>query len=526
MKFLCAASAVLIVAVALRAWRLDVRPMHGDEAVHAYKFGQLLEENYYRYDPQEFHGPTLNYFTLIPARLSGKQTYASLTESTLRVVPVFFGLLLVVMPLLLAGGLGRPAALVAAAITAISPAFVFYSRYYIQEMLLACFTFGVISAGYKYARSRKLIWVLLAGVFVGLCHATKETCIIAFGSMLLALFLMILIHRRSSVSETGLPSRIKLTHLVAAIVLAFCVSAVFFSSFFQNASGVLDSLRTYATYFSRAGSNQHHIHPWYYYLETLLYSRSATGPPWTEASVVILAAVGIILVVARKGLGGFDCRLLDFLALYTVIMLVVYSAIPYKTPWCLLSFYHGMILLAAVGIVAILNLLGRVLTRVIVAVIFLTVAMDLGLQAFLASTICYADLDNPYVYAQPTDDVLKIAARIERVSDAYPSRREMPVFVVCPDGDYWPLPWYLRSFKNVGWWDDVNEISGPAPVVIAWPGFESRLITRLYDLSPPGQKNLYVPLFDAYVELRPGVELRGYITKDLRDQYQQQDAGR
>ena len=332
LKFLCAALAVLIVAVALRTWRLDIRPMHGDEAVHAYKFGQLLEENYYRYDPHEFHGPTLNYFTLIPAWLSGKHTYASVTESMLRVVPVFFGVLLVVMPLLLAGGLGRPAALIASAITAISPAFVFYSRYYIQEMLLACFTFAVISAGYKYAKSRKVIWALLAGVFVGLCHATKETCLIAFGSMLLALFLIILIHRRSSVSEIGLSSRIKLTHLVVAIVLAFCVSAVFFSSFFKTASGVLDSFKTYAAYFSRVGNNQHHVHPWYYYLQTLLYSKSATGPPWTEASVVILAAVGVILIVARKGLGKLDVRLLDFLALYTGFMLAVYSAIGVERP--------------------------------------------------------------------------------------------------------------------------------------------------------------------------------------------------
>jgi uncharacterized protein (TIGR03663 family) len=526
MKFLCAASAVLIVAVALRAWRLDIRPMHGDEAVHAYKFGRLLEENYYRYDPREFHGPTLNYFTLIPAWLSGKHTYASVTESTLRVVPVFFGLLLVVMPLLLAGGLGRPAALVAAAITAISPAFVFYSRYYIQEMLIACFTFGVISAGYKYARSRKVIWALLAGVFAGLCHATKETCLIAFCSMLIALLLTLLVRYRNPPGGVNMPGKIRAAHLVAAAVLAICVSGLFFSSFFKNSAGVLDSFRTYAMYFSRVGNNQHHVHPWYYYLQTLLYSKSATGPPWTEASVVILAAVGVILIVARKGLGKLDVRLLDFLVLYTGFMLVVYSAIPYKTPWCLLSFYHGMILLAAVGIVAILNLLGRILIRVVVAAIFLAVATDLGLQAFLASTVCYADLSNPYVYSQPTDDVLKIATRVEQVSDAYPARRQMPVFVVCPDGDYWPLPWYLRSFKNVGWWNDVNEIGSPAPVVIASPVFESRLITRLYDLSPPGRKNLYVPLFDAYVELRPGVELRGYVTKDLRDQYQQQNAGR
>ena len=36
-------------------------------------------------------------------------------------------------------------------------------------------------------------------------------------------------------------------------------------------------------------------------------------------------------------------------------MLVVYSAIPYKTPWCLLGFLHGMILLAGVGAVVLVR---------------------------------------------------------------------------------------------------------------------------------------------------------------------------
>ncbi|MGA2093856.1 MAG: hypothetical protein ABSH16_10680, partial [Sedimentisphaerales bacterium] len=113
-------SAVLILLVAcfLRGFCLDIRPMHGDEAVHAYKFGRLLEENCYRYDPKEFHGPALNYFTLIPARLAAISTYPALTESILRIVPVIFGILLVVSPLLLANGLGKTTALIAAAITA------------------------------------------------------------------------------------------------------------------------------------------------------------------------------------------------------------------------------------------------------------------------------------------------------------------------------------------------------------------------------------------------------------------------
>ncbi|MGD0552614.1 MAG: flippase activity-associated protein Agl23 [Sedimentisphaerales bacterium] len=516
MRYWLAVSAVLILAAALRISRLDIRPMHGDEAVHAYRFGQLLEANNYRYDPTEFHGPTLNYFTLVPALLSGQHTYTCLTEITLRIVPVFFGLILVLMPLLLMDGLGRPFAVIAAAFTAISPAFVFYSRYYIPEMLLVCFTFGMIVSGYRYARSQKWIWALRTGVFAALCFATKETSIIAFGAVIVALSI-VLLTRKDGRATLDL---VRPGHLVLAIIGAIVIWGLFYSSFFKNPAGFIDSFRTYAIYFERAGHNQLHIHPWYYYLQLLIYNKAGMGPPWTEGFVVVMALVGLLVIISGRGVSGLDSNLLKFIACYTVIMTVVYSAIPYKTPWCLLSFYQGMILLAAVAVVAVVNSLGRVLSRIIMVLFFLVFATDLCLEAFLASRVYDVNAGNPYVYAHPTKDVLTIARRVGEVSRAYPAGSDMPVLVVCPEGDYWPLPWYLRSFKNVGYYNDVNEISAPAPVVIASAGFEERLIGRLFDISPAGQKNLYVPLFDKGIELRPQVELRGYVTKDLWDEWQ------
>jgi uncharacterized protein (TIGR03663 family) len=516
MRFLCAVSAVLILATALRISGLDIRPMHGDEAVHAYRFGQLLETNNYRYDPTEFHGPTLNYFTLISALLSGQHTYASLTEITLRIVPVFFGLVLVLMPLLLLDGLGRPVAAVACALTAISPAFVFYSRYYIPEMLLVCFTFGMIASGYRYAHSKKWIWALRTGVFAALCFATKETSVIAFGAVIVALAIVLLTRK----DDRPVFNLVRPGHLVLAIAGAVVVWGLFYSSFFKNPAGLIDSFRTYTTYFERAGHNQFHIHPWYYYLHLLIYSKAGMGPPWTEGFIAVMALVGLLVIISRRGVSGLDSNLLKFIAFYTVIMTVVYSAIPYKTPWCLLSFYQGMILLAAVAIVAAVNSLVRTLSRVIIVLFFLVFATDLCLESFLASRAYDVNAGNPYVYAHPTKDVLTIARRIDDISSASPAGRDMPVLVVCPDGDYWPLPWYLRSFKNVGYYNDVNEIRSPAPIVIASAGFQDRLIGRLFDIVPAGEKNLYVPLFDKGIELRPQVELRGYVTKDLWDQWQ------
>jgi hypothetical protein len=158
--------------------------------------------------------------------------------------------------------------------------------------------------------------------------------------------------------------------------------------------------------------------------------------------------------------------------------------------------------------------------------LFVILALDLGLQARLSCFSSNVDYSNPYVYAHPTKNVIKIAERIEQISKADPAGDKITILVVCPTGDYWPLPWYLRDFKNVGWFSDANEIKAPAPVVIASPQLESAIVTKLYNLSPPGRKNLYVSLFDAPVYLRPDVELLGFITKDLLDESGKSNAGR
>lgn len=97
----------------------------------------------------------------------------------------------------------------------------------------------------------------------------------------------------------------------------------------------------------------------------------------------------------------------------------------------------------------------------------------------------------------------------------------MVIEVICPEDDYWPLPWYLRSFPNVGWWNRVNFSQPAAQVIIASPSVESELLKKLYEWPPPGERSLYLPLFRSTTELRPQVEIRGYVTKELMDLYMQ-----
>lgn len=51
-------------ALALRVPQLAVRPLHNDEAINATKLAALWEKGEYRYDPDEYHGPTLYYCSL------------------------------------------------------------------------------------------------------------------------------------------------------------------------------------------------------------------------------------------------------------------------------------------------------------------------------------------------------------------------------------------------------------------------------------------------------------------------------
>jgi len=512
---------VALGALASRVPRLKMRPMHTDEAVHADKFGTLLEEGRYEYEPNEYHGPTLNYFTLIPAWLSSARTYARITESTVRIVPVVFGVLVIGLTVLAADGLG-PAAIWTALLAAVSPAMFFYSRYYIQETLLVCFTFGAIVSGYRYSRSKALPWAVATGVFLGLMHATKETCIIALGAMGLALAVVTLCERWKGRPVRELLRAVKPAHLGLAAVAAICVSALFYSSFLSHPRGVLDSYATYATYFGRAGGGGEdttHVHAWHYYLQMLLYARYGSGPIWTEGWIVLLAVVGLVVAITGKGAGAMDVRLLRFLALYTVSMTVVYSAIPYKTPWCLLGFLHGMILLAGVGATALLRWARRPVARVPLALLLVAAVAHLAFQAYRGSYVYGSDSRNPYVYAHPTPEVFTVAEIVKEYAGVYDDPCDLTVQVACAGHDYWPLPWYLRPY-NGGYSNALPDQVGP--LIFVSEEMEGALGRRLYTETPPERRQMYLYVFDEpyYVWFRPQVKLVGFVRKDLWEAYQ------
>jgi uncharacterized protein (TIGR03663 family) len=505
--------APVLLAAALRFPALAARPMHADEAVHADKFGTLLEGGGYVYDPAEFHGPTLYYLTLPSAWLRGERRYADIDEVTLRAVPAVLGVILVAATLGARAWLGTAGALVAALLAAISPAMVYYSRYYIHETPLVLFTFGAMLAGSWYLRKPGTRPALVAGAFLGLMYATKETAPIAICSMLAALGLTLVVDHWSGKGPPSIWEVVRGRDVVLALLAGVIVAGLLFSSFFRNPGGVVDAVRALGLYVHRANAASWHFHPWYYYLGLLAHFPAPGTPFWTEGLILVLAAAG-----AGAGWSASipdeDSRVLRFLAFYTLVMVVVYSAIPYKTPWCLLGFLHGTILLAGAGAVFVVRAFRSRTAKGVVVVLLAAATAHLGGQAFAASFRFAADPRNPYAYAHTGTDVFTIGERLRDLARACPDGTALPVQVISRT-NLWPLPWYLRGFSRVAWWDGVPSRAEIAPVVLLTPDMEPALARKLYDLRPPGQRELYVRLFERPVELRPQVEIRGYVAMSL-----------
>ena len=298
---------------------------------------------------------------------------------------------------------------------------------------------------------------MLAGAGVGLMHATKETFVHHPGRRCAGPGPEPLWNRWLDATapprEPALPG--DAAHLAAALAAWLVVALALFSSFFTNCAGPLDSVRTYLPWLHRAEGASPHIHPWYFYLHRLLFFHAAKGPVWSEALILALAVLGARAAFVRQGLADASASFVRFLALYTCALTAAYSLIAYKTPWCLLSFWHGMILLAGVGAAWLLRCARQRFLRIALGLLLVAGAGHLAWQAWQANTTYAADPRNPYVYAQTSPDLLKLVRRVEALAKVDPQGSNMLVMVMAPDSDYWPLPWYLRNLKQIGWWNQL-----------------------------------------------------------------------
>ena len=485
--------------------------MHTDEAVHGIKFGKLLEEGIYRYDKFDYHGPTLNYFTFLPAMLRGQSTLVKLDEMTLRSTTAFFGLAVLLLLLLLKRILDWKELLWLTAFFAIAPMLVFYSRYYIQEVLFVCFNLAFIFSAINYLVTKKPGWTIAAGLSAGLMMATKETWIIFLGIQTAAFLLTLLKKLKFSAILKEIVSFIRSLHFFSFLLSLAVVYVVFYSSFFTWTEGIAESFRAFTGYFERAGTEEFHGQPWWYYLKALTKGTSAKMFLRADFWMLIGGIAGFVLVLKSGAKSKRDLFYL-FWGYSTVLSGIVLSILSYKTPWNFLMVYAGLIFLS---VYAVRYFFGRH-NKFYFAGVLVIAVVHLGYQSWSDNFVHHANPKNTFVYSHPTEDVVEISQKVHEIYGTLPEDPSFFITVIYPGHDYWPLPWYFRDLPDIGWQSEVDFESPAAPLIISkFPNPE--LSEKLYDRPPPGQRLMYIPVFEENKELRPGAPVNVLLRKDYWD---------
>ena len=430
---------VFLLGVALRFVDLGEAPMHADEAVGGKITADRLEGRGYAFDSSHYHGPTLTWLGAHLAGLSGKKTYAELDSYVLRSGPAICGALVVLLPIFLGRWLGQTGALLGGLFLATSPLLCMYSRTYIHEPVLAFFAVVAIACIAWWIHSKDVRAAICGGIALGFMAATKETFVIpALGWCAGLIVLWPLIRGREL--------------RVAAVGAGLAFMTILIACY----GNPLQFFATYFEYSTEAG----HVKPWFYYAELLLLPKFHAPQWWTEAGIAVLALIGMWSGWARAN------PLVKVLAVSTLVQLVVYSMISYKTPWLMTVPWLQVCVLAGVG--------GAVLLRGATVggwtAAFTLVAAIGGFQFHQARAAVFrfsADARNPMAFAPTSRNVDPLRERLRSLSEKSPAFRGSRVAVV--GKAYWPLPWYLRGVGEVGYYDSLPPTPDLFGVVIAMP---------------------------------------------------------
>jgi predicted membrane-bound mannosyltransferase len=223
---------------------------------------------------------------------------------------------------------------------------------------------------------------------------------------------------------------------------------------------------------ARAGG-QGHQKPFWYFAQLL-------SGGWSGGLICAFAFIGIFQTVRKRVQTPFG-----FLAFYALFLIVAYSLIPYKTPWLALNFWLPIALFTGLAIVTLWRLTvrypawripiraGCILVGVLAA---MSIAHDTRQRVFVYP----ADESNPYAYAHTSVDLLGLPAEIERL--AHQDGISAPRIAVIA-ADPWPLPWYLRKFSQVGFWQPGQQ-TGLADFYITSTEAGDQYANQLQDFRP------------------------------------------
>jgi uncharacterized protein (TIGR03663 family) len=563
-----ACGVVTLLAAAIRFYELGLKPLHHDEGVNGFFLTNLFRDGVYKYDPANYHGPTLYYISLAFAKIFGLETIP------VRSSVAIFGVLTVVLTFFLRRYIGRLGSLFAGLMIALSPGMVFISRYFIHEaffvflslaavvsilffiekekagpfaigwmalVLLVCFLPSTLNlAALLGGDSGSGLWAFRAAFFIVECAIVFFVLrtLIAWDNgrqiyLLLATASVVLLF---ATKETAF--------ITLIVMLLACVCVWLWRKVFPKFLGEIraDDLAegelTWNRFSTRLGGGSERLLLFaaaaalFAYLGVLFFSSFFTyaegvkgafeayaiwartgGKEHTQNGLWAYFRWGMKLespVFILSAVGIFISllkarhRFAVFSAFWAMGILAAYTIIPYKTPWLALSFLLPMCIIAGYGINELLSS-RQIAVKVLGGALALAALIVMTYQSYDLNFVRYDDDTEPYVYAHTRREFLQLVTEIDRFAEKSGKGQEAVIQIVSPD--YWPLVWYVKDYKHANFFGKMVDADNAEMIIAKKTDQDAEAIRRFsanYDYE------------GSYV-LRPGVELMLLVRKDLAD---------
>ncbi|MBE0520992.1 MAG: TIGR03663 family protein [Candidatus Methanoperedenaceae archaeon] len=451
---------IILVAIAffLRLYNLDERVFHHDEAAMGYFTYQLFKDGVYSYNPS-FHGPFIYYVTAGMFKIFGDSIFIA------RLLPALLGASMILFLIPLRQYIGDRGMVISAFFLAFSPSFVYYSRFFRTDIFISFFYMAILVCAVKYIENKTgkfsvpgIMYLFFGAAGLASLTALKEN---GYITVTLIAFFLFLVFARGRWYK-GLFGKLKRQDKVVMITLAeglfsILVLLVVFSLFYTgkpfDPAGMMDAVGSAVSHWVRMHEIERIGGPMYYYLPIMaLY----------ELPVVVFGFAGIIHFYRKNNF------LMNFLAYWALMNLLVYSYLQEKVPWLVLNPLLPLVIIAGTYIGELVPQLRNGFRQKAGALIIIFLILGSSYFVYSGVLLNYRNFTNPaeplIQAAQPPQDFSGFIGKIEGISSQYDGKSTR--IQVTDGGIETQFLWYLRHFDNVKWKVSLDAVFD-APLVVA-----------------------------------------------------------
>ena len=205
----------------------------------------------------------------------------------------------------------------------------------------------------------------------------------------------------------------------------------FFTGFFQHLKGAEDFFVALAPWLKTGVSGAGHNKPFSHWF--LLFGQYE----WVGVVGIAGAFFGLISRSWK----------LRFLSALAIVNGLIYSWIPYKTPWCIISILWPFVFIAGIWLEFIAGKVKALYSPVFLsaAAVVVVLAGRSAVAAYTLNFVHYADT-SPYVYVQVKNDFKVLETIMQKKVRSAPDSRNM--IIQSNLNESWPLPWFFSRFPN------------------------------------------------------------------------------